>query len=503
MTTENDTPAVVLTKAQNRRRWAGLAVVASAQLVAMLDETVINIALPSAQKSLGMASADRQWIITAYTLAFGSLLLFGGRLADRFGPKRTFMVGITGFAIMSAVGGSATSGGWLIAARALQGVFAAILSPSTLSMVTALFDDKKERAKAFGIYSGIIASGAILGLLVGGMVTEYLSWRWCLFINVPIAALALAAAPMLLPNVRGDRTARPNVQDVLLTVAGMAALVFGFSEVEGHGWGSTRVLVLLALSAVLLTGFVLRQTRAQQPLLPLRVVRDRNRAGSFLAVALAEFGLLGISLFASYQLQVIMHYSPVKAGLAFLPMVAVTVVAATQIAARLMPRVPSRWLIGPGLLCIAAGVAMFNLMSTDSTYLGTILPTWTVLGFGLGLITPSATNMVMYGTLPNDRGITAAFRTTSQQVGGSVGLALANTIAASAIASFVTAHPTGHMSADYTARALVHGTAVAATWSSVLIAVGTIAVFWLVNSRPEPQASPSDGGKAPAEPVTP
>ncbi len=233
------------------------------------------------------------------------------------------------------------------------------------------------------------------------------------------------------------------------------------------------------------------------------MVRDRNRAGSFLAVALAEFGLLGISLFASYQLQVIMHYSPVKAGLAFLPMVAVTVVAATQIAARLMPRVPSRWLIGPGLLCIAAGVAMFNLMSTESTYLGTILPTWTVLGFGLGLITPSATNMVMYGTLPNDRGITAAFRTTSQQVGGSVGLALANTIAASAIASFVTAHPTGHMSADYTARALVHGTAVAATWSSVLIAVGTIAVFWLVNSRPEPQASPSDGGKAPAEPVTP
>lgn len=322
------------------------------------------------------------------------------------------------------------------------------------------------------------------------MVTEYLSWRWCLFINVPIAALALAAAPPLLPNVRGDRTARPNVPDVALTVLGMAALVVGFSEVEGHGWGSARVLVLLALSVVLLTAFVLRQTRARQPLLPLRVVRDRNRAGAFLAVALAEFGLLGISLFASYQLQVIMHYSPVRAGLAFLPMVAVTVVAATQIAARLMPRIPTRWLIGPGLLCIAAGVAMFNLMSAESTYLGTILPTWTVLGLGLGLITPSATHTVMYGTLPNDRGITAAFRTTSQQVGGSVGLALTNTVAASAIASFVTAHPTGNMSADYTARALVHGTAVAATWSGVLIAVGTIAVFWLVNSHPEPKAPP-------------
>ncbi|MCX4760228.1 MFS transporter [Streptomyces sp. NBC_01275] len=503
MTSASSAEALVLSTARHRRRWAGLVVVASAQLVAMLDETVINIALPSAQRSLHMADADRQWIITAYTLAFGGLLLFGGRLSDRFGPKRTFMVGITGFAVMSAVGGAAGSGGMLIAARALQGVFAAVLSPSTLSMVTALFADKKERAKAFGVYSGIIASGAVLGLLIGGMLTEYLSWRWCLFINVPIAAMALAAAPFLLPVVPGDRTARPNVPDIALAGVGMAALVFGFSEVEGHGWGSGRVLGLLALSVVLLTGFVLRQARASQPLLPLRVLNDRNRAGAFLAVALSEFGLLGVSLFATYQLQVIMHYSPVKAGLAFLPMVVVTVVAATQIAARLLPHVSSRWLIAPGLLCIAGGIAMFNLMSTDSTYLGTILPIWTVLGLGLGLITPSATNTVMLGTLPHDRGITAAFRTTSQQVGGSVGLALANTLAASAVASYVVSHTATGTTEQFTAEALVHGTAVAASWSSALIAVGTIAVFWLIDSRPETGGEQSDTKKEQDHPATP
>lgn len=467
-----------------RRRWAGLVVVATAQLVVMVDETIVNIAMPSVQKSLGLADADRQWVITAYTLTFGGLLLLGGRLADRFGPRATFLVGLTGFALASAIGGSATSPGLLIGARAIQGLFAAVLSPSTLTMITALFEDRRERATAFGAYSAIIASGAVVGLLAGGVLTEYLNWRWCLFVNVPIIAIAVAVAPPLLPTIRGDRAVRPGVAGGLLACAGIATLVFGILEVPEHGLTSLRVSGLLAGAAALLTGFVLHQSRARQPLLPPRVLTDRDRVGAFVAVALMGFGMLGVSLFATYQLQVVMRYSPIRAGLAFLPMVAVAMLAATQLAARLLPRVAPRYLMGAGLLCTASGVAMFTAMSTHTSYVSTVLPTWVLLGLGLGLTTPSATNTVMYGTLPHDRGVTAAFRTTSQQVGGSLGLVVANTVAAGATVSH--AAPDGSASTDRAVgEALAHGTSVAATWSSGLLVAGTVVVFALVNHRPK------------------
>jgi EmrB/QacA subfamily drug resistance transporter len=316
------------------------------------------IALPSAQLSLGFSNADRQWVVTAYTLGFGGLLLLGGRISDMIGPKRTLMIGVVGFAAASALGGASQTTGMLIGARALQGMFGALLAPSVLSLLATTFTDPRERGRAFGIYASIAIGGAAFGLILGGFLTQYLDWRWCLYVNLPIAALVAFGAFTMIPARSGRSDVRLDIPGAILGCGGLVALVFGLGEAATKGWSSPLVVGPLVVAVVLLSLFVLVQTRVASPLLPMRILANRNRAGSFLTIILAVLGMYGTFLFLTYLLQTVDGYSPLKTGIAFLPLMAVNGLAATQLASRLMPRMRTRWLVVPGLLIAAVGGAL-------------------------------------------------------------------------------------------------------------------------------------------------
>ncbi|MFJ4539130.1 MFS transporter [Streptomyces tibetensis] len=483
------------------RRWWGLVVIALAQLMVVLDATIVNIALPSAQRDLGMTDGNRQWVITAYTLAFGGLLLLGGRIADLVGRKRTFVIGLVGFAAASALGGAATGAGMLFGARALQGVFAAVLAPSALSLLTTTFTDPRERGKAFGIYGALAGSGAALGFIVGGLLTEYLGWRWCLYVNVPIAIAAVLGALALLHDRPGHAGARLDVPGVLLGCGGLVAIVYGFSEAESRGWTDPVVLSLFAAGAVLLALFVWWQSRAPMPLLPLHIIRDRNRAGCFLTMALAVIGMFGLFLFMTYYLQAVLVYSPVKTGLAFLPLTAAIIIGSTQISARLLQRVPPRMLMVPGMVLAAGGMVILTQMTTHSSYAGEILPALLLLGLGMGLTFMPVFATATAGVAPHDSGVTSATVNTSQQVGGSIGTALLNTIATTSTATYVTAHLTNPSDRTRIVReGVVHGYTVAIWWAAgIMLLAGLIAGLMVTTKAPK-HGAPAD---APVpEPVT-
>ncbi|MFJ5777510.1 MFS transporter [Streptomyces sp. NPDC093094] len=467
------------------RRWWGLVIIALAQLMVVLDATIVNIALPSAQRALGMSDGNRQWVITAYTLAFGGLLLLGGRIADLVGRRRTFVIGLIGFATASAIGGAATTPGMLFGARALQGVFAAVLAPSALSLLTTTFTDPKERGKAFGIYGALAGSGAAIGFIVGGLLTEYLNWRWCLYVNVPIALAAVFGALTLLHDTPRHAGARLDVPGVLLGCGGLVAIVYGFSEAEPRGWGDPLVLGLLAGGVALLATFVWWQTRAPVPLLPLHIVKDRNRAGCFLTMGLAVIGMFGLFLFMTYYLQVILGYSPVKTGLAFLPLTASIITGSTQIAARLLPRVPPRALMAPGALLASGGMVILTQLSVDSDYATHILPALLLMGLGMGLIFMPVFSTATAGVAPQDSGVTSATVNTSQQVGGSIGTALLNTVATTSSTAYIAAHLGGGADRTLVTReGIVHGYTVA-IWcaSGIMLLAGTVAAL-MVTGRP-------------------
>ncbi|MFI1004448.1 MFS transporter [Streptomyces galbus] len=469
------------------RRWWGLVVIALAQLMVVLDATIVNIALPSAQQDLGMSNGNRQWVITAYTLAFGGLLLLGGRIADLAGRKRTFVVGLIGFAVASAIGGAATTDGMLFAARALQGVFAAVLAPSALSLLTTTFTDPRERGKAFGIYGALAGSGSAIGFIVGGLLTEYLNWRWCLYVNVPIAAVAVFGAFALLHDRPGHADARLDVPGVLLGCGGLVAIVYGFSEAEPRGWSDPLVLALLAGGVALLAVFVWWQTRAKSPLLPLHIVRDRDRAGCFLTMGLATIGMFGLFLFMTYYLQVILAYSPVRTGLAFLPLTVAIIIGSTQISARLLPHVAPRALMGPGMVLAAGGMLILTRMTVHSSYTTEILPALLLMGLGMGLTFMPVFSTATAGVAPRDSGVTSATVNTSQQVGGSIGTALLNTIATTSAASYVAAHlrdPARR--AQVVAEGTVHGYTVALWWAAgVMLLAGLVAVLLVTAGPPK------------------
>jgi EmrB/QacA subfamily drug resistance transporter len=476
------------------RRWWGLVVIALAQLMVVLDATIVNIALPSAQQDLGMSDGNRQWVITAYTLAFGGLLLLGGRIADLVGRKRTFVIGLVGFAAASALGGAATTSGMLFGARALQGVFAAVLAPSALSLLTTTFTDPKERGKAFGIYGALAGSGSAIGFIVGGLLTEYLDWRWCLYVNVPIAVIAVFGALTLLHDRPGHAGARLDVPGVLLGCGGLVAIVYGFSEAEPRGWSDGLVLGLLAAGVVLLTAFVWWQSRTPTPLLPLHIVKDRNRAGCFLTMGLAVIGMFGLFLFMTYYLQVILAYSPVKTGLAFLPMTAAIIIGSTQISARLMNRVPPRLLMVPGMILAAGGMLILTQMTVTSDYPTEILPALILMGLGMGLTFMPVFSTATAGVAPQDSGVTSATVNTSQQVGGSIGTALLNTIATTSSTAYIAAHlgdPGGR--ALLTKEGVVHGYTVA-IWCAVgiMLLAGLVAGL-MVTAKPPRHDAPVEG----------
>jgi len=454
------------------RRWLILGVVCLGQLMVVLDATVVNIALPVAQRDLGFSNADRQWVVTAYSLAFGGLLLLGGRLSDLVGRKRMLIIGMVGFAAASALGGAATGFGMLVVGRAIQGAFGALLAPAALSTLTVTFTNPAERGKAFGIFGAIAGAGGAIGLLLGGVLTEYLSWRWCLYVNVIFALVAVIAAVRLLSRDPSDTEARIDVPGTVLVVAGLICVVYGLSEADIKGWGAPLTIGLLVAGVVLLIAFVLVERRATHPLLPLRIVLDRFRGGSYLAIGLSAIGMFAIFLFLTYYLEEIVRYSPVVTGLAFLPLIAALIASSTTSSALLMPRVGPRLLIPLGLIIAAGGLAIIAAnLSTTTSYAAVILPGLIVMGGGLGLVFASAMNAATYGADRADAGVASAMVNTCQQIGGSIGTALLNTIAASALTSYLLTH--GHSPAA-TAEAAVHSYVVAFWVAAAIFAAAAV-----------------------------
>ena len=470
------------TNPHHERRWLILFVIAIAQLMVVLDATVVNIALPSAQEALAFSNDQRQWVITAYALAFGSLLLLGGRIGDLFGRKRAFAIGLGGFAGASALGGFAQSFEVLVAARALQGVFGALLAPAALSILTTTFTDPEERGKAFGVFGAVAVGGAAIGLIMGGVLTQYLNWRWCLYVNLAFAVPAALAALTLLHNEIPERRARIDVPGTLTATGGLFAIVYGLANSETSGWSDATTIVMLSAAVPLLTAFVVIQMRARNPLLPLRVVLDRDRGGSFLAMLLAGAGMFGVFLFLTYYLQQNLRFSPVETGLAFLPMTFSIVVAATSASTKLLPRIGPRPLIGGGMLLAAGGLVSLTAIGVDTAYASHVLPGLLIIGAGMGLVFSSAMATATFGVQPGDAGVASAMVNTMQQIGGSIGTALLSTLAASAVTSDLAA-AAGRPDAALAARAAVHGYTTAFWWAAAIFAFGAVVCTALLTRR--------------------
>jgi EmrB/QacA subfamily drug resistance transporter len=471
----------------SKRRWFILALIGLAQLMVVLDATIVNIALPSAQHALGFSDDSRQWIVTAYALSFGSLLLLGGRLGDLFGRKRVFITGLAGFAIASAMGGLAQSFGVLVVARALQGGFAALLAPAALSLLTTTFTIPSERNTAFGVFGVIAGSGAAAGLILGGALTEYLDWRWCMYVNLILAVPAAVAAVRLLGHDQVAK-ARPriDVPGVIAASAGLFAVVYGFSNAETHGWGAPLTIAGLAAGAALLAAFVAIELRVEHPLLPLRVVAHRGRGGAYLAVAVVGAGMFGVFLFLTYYMQQTLGFSPLKTGLAFLPMMGVIMPTGAIGQTRLVPRFGARRLVTLGMLLGAAAMVMLTGVTVDSSYTTHVLPGLMVMGLGLGLIMAPAMSTATLGVDPADAGVASAMVNTGQQIGGSIGTALLSTLASSAAHSYASHH---RPAADLVVQASVHGYTTAFTWSAAIFAIGAV-VSWVLLPSGVPEVDP-------------
>ena len=469
-------------------KWWGLAVIAIAQLMVAMDTAIMAVALPSAQSSLGMSDTDRQWVFSAYTLTFGGLLLLGGRLSDRLGRRRTLLIAVFGFVIASVLGGAAASGWMLIGARALQGAFGALLVPSATSFVAILFPVKQqlERAKAMGFFNATLISGVAMGFILGGLLTDSLGWRWCLYVNVPLSIIAGLGALVILPDLEGHPDVGLDIPGAALACAGMVALVYGLGQAASSGWQSSLVICSLAVSAVLLTTFVLVEARVRSPLLPLRIVAERNRAGSFIARGLSSFGLFGMLLVLTFHLQVVMQASPLAAGLALIPFAAASALTSALVAPQLMSIIPPRYLIVPGIGMCAAGMFLLAFLKPDVSSLPLILAVQVLQGLGSGLINTPALNTALSGVAKADTGVTSAMASTSNTIGASIGTALLNTIAAGVAASYLASHalvtPNGQNARDNIA--IVHGYMVAATWGGAILLVGALIVAICINTRP-------------------
>ena len=462
------------------KRWWILAVLGLAQLMVVLDTTVVNIALPTAQRDLGFSNDARQWIVTGYSLAFGSLLLLGGKLADLFGRKRVFLIGLVGFAAASAVGGAANGFTMLVTARIVQGGFGALLAPAGLALLTTTFEDAKERSKAFGIYGAIAGGGGGLGLLLGGVLTEYLSWRWCMYINLVFAALAVVGGSLWLRNQTEQQRPRLDLAGIALVTTGLFSVVYGFSHAESAGWSSPVTIGFLAAAVPLLSAFVAVQARVAHPVLPLRVVLDRYRGGSLLAILMAGASMFGVFLFLTYYLQQNLGFSAVRSGLAFLPMVGALMVAAQIGSMGLVPRVGPRYIVAPGLAVSAVGMWLLTHLHLGSSYAGGVLPATLVFGAGIGVVFSTAMSLSTAGVKAEDAGAASAMVSTAQQIGGSIGTALLSTIAASAATSFAASHASN---AQVAVLATLHSYTTVFWWSAGIMAVGAVLTAIIMPAR--------------------
>jgi EmrB/QacA subfamily drug resistance transporter len=482
----------------HERRWLILAILGLAQLMVVLDATIVNIALPTAQRALAFSNADRQWIVTGYALSFGSLLLLGGRLSDLLGRKRALLIGLVGFAGASAIGGFSTSFTMLLVARICQGSFGALLAPAALALLTTTFTEPGERQRAFGIYGAIAGAGGAVGLLLGGVLTSYVSWRWTLFVNLAIAAVAVPSAIALLHNSRQPNRAPLDLPGVLTGTAGLFALVYGLSHAASTSWGNAVTVGSVVVAAVLLAIFVAVESRAAHPLLPLRVVVDRNRGGSFLAMFFAGAGMFGVFLFLTYYLQGTLHFSPVRTGIAFLPLIGALIIVAQLATNVLLPRFGPKVPVAVGMAMAALSMVALTHIGLHSSYATAILPALLVMGVAFGLIMAPAMNMATAGVEPGDAGVASAMVNTAQQVGGSIGTALLNTLAASAVTAFIVDHhplvagagPRALATAQ--ALATVHGYSVAFGWAAGIFAVGAVLAGLLLRGGPPNRAKQED-----------
>ncbi|MFH8612922.1 MFS transporter [Streptomyces sp. NPDC018029] len=486
------------TPAAHPRRWLVLAVICCAYLMVGLDLAVMNLALPDAQQDLGFSDGDRQWVVTAYALPLGSLLLFCGRLTDLIGRKQAFHIGLAGFAVASAVGGAADSFGVLVTARAFQGAFAALLSPACLSVVATTFTDPKERGKAFGAVGGVMAAGGGLGLIIGGALTDSLDWRWCMYINLLFAGVAFIGGVTLLTK-QPRAGARMDVPGVVTASGGMFCLVYGFANAE-DGWGLASTWGFLLAGAALLCVFGVWQTRAGHPLLPPRVVADRNRGGAYLTMLFVGAGFFSLLLFLVYYMQTVLGYSAVVAGCAMLPTVACTILVTGVGGSKLVPKFGPRPLIPTGLVVSGVGMGWLWYIEVDSSYAGALLGPLVVIGIGTGLIYSAVANTGTSGVAPKDAGVASACVNTGQQIGGAVGTALFNTIAADKTTSWLAGNVQGRPSPGELRQAALEGYAAVFCWAGYALVFGAIVAAVLLRSGPLP--TPPDNSEEPAEPLT-
>jgi len=483
--------ATAAAAAADKRRWLILGVVAIAQLMIVLDSAIMNIALPSAAADLGIPPQDISWAITAYTLAFGGLLLLGGRIADYIGRKRAFLIGLVGFAVASGLGGAAQSEALLFAARALQGAFGALLAPASLAIITVTFTSGRDRARAFGVFGAISGGGAAIGLILGGILTEYLGWRWCLYVNLPIALITVILGIRYVQESKAPGDRHLDVPGAVLSSLGLATLVYGFTEASKQqadgtgtvGWGDPTVVTLLTVAVALLVAFVIVETRVKNPLLPMRIVLDRNRGGSYVIFLMIGAGLFSMFLFMTLYLQNILGYTPLKAGFAFLPF-SIGIILGAGVVSQILPRVGPRPLMLVGITLAIAGMLLLLRTTPDSSYVSTVLPAITVMSLGMAAVFIPASSTALVGVGKHDAGVASALLNTSQQVGGSLGLALLSTFAISATASKLTdlaggGEPTQAM----LATAQVAGYHVAYLGGAVLMFVGLVAALTLISAK--------------------
>jgi EmrB/QacA subfamily drug resistance transporter len=456
-------------------RWRALVVIAIAQLMVVLDASIVNIALPSMQADLGISDANRQWVVTAYTLAFGGLLLLGGRIADYQGRKRMFIVGLLGFAAASALGGLSVNAEMLFAARGLQGVFAALLAPAALSLISVTFTDSKERAKAFGVYGALSGAGAALGLVLGGILTEYASWHWTLLVNVPIALIAVFLGIAYVHESRATGDTKYDIPGAITATLGLVSLVFGITKAESDGWTGTSTLGFIGFAIVLLILFFVIESRSSNPLLPLAIIKNRNRGGAYLASFFVGIGLFSMFLFLTYFFQIVLGYTPLKAGLLFLPFSAGVIISA-GIASQLLPRFGPRYVTFGGFILATTGMLLLTQLGATSSYWPNILPALIIISLGMGLIFVPLSATALFAVSNHDAGVASAVLNTAQQIGGSVGIAFLNTIAASATAAYIVANNVD--SSD--ANAQVEGYVEAFMWGAGILAVAGLIWVTLV-----------------------
>jgi EmrB/QacA subfamily drug resistance transporter len=490
--TEVSVNNVVHAEVPDPRRWFALVVIAIAQLMVVLDASIVNIALPHAAlpKALGgldISKQNYQWAVTAYTLTFGGFLLLGGRIGDYVGRKRVFLIGLAGFAGSSLLGGFAQNQQMLFGARALQGMFGALLAPAALSLISVTFTDSKERARAFGVYGALSGVGAAIGLIAGGLLTQYLSWRWCLFVNTPMAIIALSLAIPELRESKVDGHPHYDVPGAMSATSGMVSIVFGVTQASTHGWGSNDAWPYIALGVFLLAIFFVIESRKEQPLLPLRLITDRVRGGSYLTNILVGLGIFGMFLFMTFYFQNVHHYSAVKSGLLFLPF-SIGVIVSAAITSQLLPKLGPRPLATVGCLMGAVGLYYLSFITPTSNYVTRLLPPMIIISLGLGLAFVSLASTALFNVAPNDTGAASAVLTTAQQIGSSFGTAIQSTIYVSTATSYaatliVKLHRQGTAVSKLYVHDVswVHGYDMAFRFGALTLVVAAVVFYLLVN----------------------